>query len=141
MMKKEKIQAYILRATDGISYEGYFQMMENELAAFQKIVGGHIEVVSLTDEIDVIVNEEGKIQGLSANRALIDDSNNVLDILVGDMVCVRHQESEFTDINVSDAEKINKYLKPLYCNMIIIDPDPSLPKYNEEDELSGKSNQ
>ena len=41
--------------------------VENELSVFKDLVGGYIEVVRMEDDILLIVNEEGKMQGLPPN--------------------------------------------------------------------------
>lgn len=40
-----------------------FLEIENSLQAKQKFVGGRIEVISLTEELDLIVNEEYLFNG------------------------------------------------------------------------------
>ena len=41
----------------------YMTYIENDLAAFQKAVGGYIETFRLTDEITVVCDEEGRLKG------------------------------------------------------------------------------
>lgn len=41
--------------------------IDNELATFQKIVGGYIECVKIGPDLYLICNEEGKIRGLDPN--------------------------------------------------------------------------
>ena len=70
-MKQEKIQAYLLRVNklSGVVYKGYLAEVDNTLEAEQRYVNydephGLITVLSITDEIDVIANDEGS-QGVS----------------------------------------------------------------------------
>ena len=42
-------------------------LFDNNLEAFQEVVGGYIETFTLTPEIVVICNEEGKLKGLPYN--------------------------------------------------------------------------
>ncbi len=41
--------------------------IDNTLEAFQKNVGGYIETVTLTEELVIVCNEEGRIQSLPYN--------------------------------------------------------------------------
>lgn len=50
--------------------------VENELATFQSLVGGYIEVLSMGDGVGLIVNEEGKLIGLPVNFGLGYDTIN-----------------------------------------------------------------
>lgn len=49
------------------------QVIDNTLEAKQQLVGGLIEVVSLSDTAELICNEEGKLIGLPANRIVGED--------------------------------------------------------------------
>ncbi len=56
--------------------------VENTLHTFQQLVGGFIEVLSVSDTVCIIVNEEGKLNGLTPNRRFNGD------ILVGTILVV-----------------------------------------------------
>lgn len=59
--------------------------IERGLKSFQSIVGGHIEVVYSFDEpVGLIVNMDGKFDGLEPNRALYDNEGAIYDIIAGD---------------------------------------------------------
>ena len=120
-MKQEKIQAYLLRVNklSGVVYKGYLSEVENSLEAEQRYVNydephGLITVLSITDEIDVIANDEGKLMNYPINRSAVDDMGGVYDMLVGNLMCVRHNsEGEFTSIREEDIPVIEKHLIPL----------------------------
>ena len=42
-------------------------LFENELEAFQQAVGGFIETVTVTTDLVIICNEEGRLKGLPWN--------------------------------------------------------------------------
>ena len=117
-VEQDKIQAYLLRVDrlSGVVYKGYFANVDNSLEAEQAYVNynephGLIAVVSITDEIDVICNDEGKLKNLPINRFLISDDGVVLDMLVGNIMCVRHNsEGEFTSIKEDDIPIIESRL-------------------------------
>lgn len=69
-MEHNKIKAYFLRVDEDLRlpYQGYLGEIENTLSAKQKYVNfgkanGSIQVVSLTDEIDIICHDEGSCWG------------------------------------------------------------------------------
>ena len=130
-MKQSKIQAYLLRVDklSGVVYKGYLSEVENSLEAEQRYVNydephGLITVLSITDEIDVIANDEGKLKNYPINRFVVDDMGGVYDMLVGNLMCVRHNsEGEFTSIREEDIPIIVKHL-------VAIMPD-NLTEYKE----------
>lgn len=65
----EKIKVIVKRPNE--TY-GHSTHIDNTLEAFQKVVGGPIETVRLTNNVVIVVNEEGKaIKGFPRNfRAL-----------------------------------------------------------------------
>ena len=126
-MKQEKIQAYLLRVNklSGVVYKGYLAEVDNILEAEQKYVNydephGLITVLSITDEIDVIANDEGKLNNFPINRFLVSDAGVVLDMLVGNIMCVRHNSAgEFTSIREEDIPVIESHLIPLMPDKMI----------------------
>lgn len=126
-MKQEKIQAYLLRVNklSGVVYKGYLAEVDNTLEAEQGYVNydephGLITVLSITDEIDVIANDEGKLKNYPINRFVVDDMGGVYDMLVGNLMCVRHNsEGEFTSIREEDIPIIESHLIPLMPDKMI----------------------
>lgn len=53
--------------------EPRIEEIENTLESLQTVVGGLVEYVNLEDDVDLICNEEGKINHLEYNRAIIHD--------------------------------------------------------------------
>ena len=111
-LMSEKIEAYFLRCDQGRQYRGYVGQIENTLKAHQSYVGGLIQAVSLTPEIIVICNDEGKLQQLQPNRAWVENSQ-VLDYFAGSIICVRHSGDEFASIKPEDIAVIESLLIPL----------------------------
>ena len=126
-MKQENIQAYLLRVDklSGVVYKGYLAEVDNTLEAEQRYVNydephGLITVLSITDEIDVIANDEGKLKNYPINRFVVDDMGGVYDMLVGNLMCVRHNsEGEFTSIKEDDIPIIESHLIPLMPDKMI----------------------
>ncbi len=126
-MKQSKIKAYLMRTDEKskIVYKGYLAEVENSLEAEQRYVNfnevnGLIAVVSINNEIDVICNDEGKIRNFPINRFLVSDDGIVLDMLVGNIMCVRHNSAgEFTSIREEDIPVIESHLIPLMPDKMI----------------------
>ena len=92
-MKQEKIQAYLLRVNklSGVVDKGYLGEVDSALEAEQRYVNydephGLITVLSITDEIDVIANDEGKLKNYPINRVRVDADGKPWDILVGNLM-------------------------------------------------------
>lgn len=70
------------------------------LENLQKAVGGDIEAVyPFEDEVAVVVNEEGKINGLPLNRALRTEDGDTYDIIAGDFLVVGLGEEDFASLS------------------------------------------
>lgn len=85
--------------------------IENSLKSLQSYVDGYIEVIRPFDDEDVvmILNEEGKINGLAPNRALMDENGDVIDIIAGDfLIAGVDDEEEFTSLNEAQIRKYTK---------------------------------
>lgn len=87
--------------------------MIDTLENLQAYVGGFIEFFHLSDDdqIDLIVNEEGKINGLPINRLLFQDGE-VVDAICGDLliVCV-NDDGEIVSLNDALIEKYCELFK------------------------------
>lgn len=98
---------------------GKFEIKEinNTLEELQKIVGGYIEIPFLSEvfsenEIDMVINEEGKfIDGLNAEIAVV-NNNRVVDIIYGNCVFVSHdEEGETIALNDKQIAIVKSELK------------------------------
>ncbi|MBE6041761.1 MAG: DUF3846 domain-containing protein [Clostridiales bacterium] len=90
--------------------------MEDSLKAMQEMVGGLIEeYMPWEDEVAIICNEEGKMNGLTLNRAIRDDNGSIQDVIAGDFfICYAPIESErFLSMPPELEEKyLKKFEKP-----------------------------
>lgn len=90
------------------------QNIKNTLKTFQDFVGGYIQVVDITSRHALVVNEEGKLQGLPVNRkatALFQKLCNTTDYIVGDAFIVRKDEEGFTDVSVDSFDVFLEYME------------------------------
>lgn len=132
-----KILSYQMRVDKetGQVFRGSFVEIENSLKAKQSYVGGLIQVICI-EGIDIICNDEGKLQQLPPNRVWLDENGEALDIFCGNILAVRHnEEGEFTSIRPEDISVINQYLKPVIRignKLMVIPKEDWLEEYREE---------
>ena len=78
-----------------------------QVLAQQHAVDGDIEAVyPFEDSVGVICNEEGKLRGLPANRALRDEDGHIYDVIAGSFLVVGLGEEDFCSLS---AEQIDKF--------------------------------
>ena len=96
--------------------EGFIEI-ENSLEAKQKFVDGYIEVISIGNGIDLVCDEEGKINHLQPNVAWIEDGK-VIDIICGNcLLCRYNGKGDFVSIKNEDVEYIKSKLFPIAAIM------------------------
>ena len=77
--------------------EPYIKVIDGKLETMQSIVGGLIQAIYPFDhpEIALICNDEGKLNHLPLNRALLDADGNIVDIVAGTFfLCSAPADSE-----------------------------------------------
>ena len=80
-----------------------------ELEDLQKAVGGYIEVTYPFDEqVGIVMNEEGKINGMDLNRALRDDDGRIYDVVAGPMLVVGLTEESFGSLTPDQMQKFEQ---------------------------------
>lgn len=119
----------------------YFMTLKDDLKVLQSFVGGYIQIVHLTDEIDLVCSDEGKLIHLPPNRVwLSKGTDNVLDLLVGNFFLCRHKGAELDDIREEDLGIVEEVLKPVYRvqnSTILLLPQELTPLFNpSKDTLS-----
>jgi len=77
-----------LFTTDGRIVDVTFSSTHAQLREMQDLVGGYIEVLWLKDGNVLVVNEEGKINGLDYNETATEviQENGMDDIIVGNAI-------------------------------------------------------
>lgn len=85
-------------------------MIENELAEFQRIVGGNIETVPCpgASGVKIICNEEGKIKGLAPNLSIAPDVIVGTVIVVGTVIMYGDGGEEF--VSLTEKQKNDAWL-------------------------------
>ena len=87
----------------------YVKSIPNELEDLQQAVGGDIEMTyPFEDEVGILLNGNGKFEGLPLNRALYDDRGQVYDAIAGTFLVVGLTEDDFTSLTPEQIEMIKK---------------------------------
>ncbi len=81
---------------------------EDGYKEMQKLVEGNFELVSMYDDVDVFVNEEGKFNGSPPNKYVF-VNGFLTDIIFGNILII-DSDLEGNSIPLSD-EKIQKYTR------------------------------
>ena len=97
----------------------YVKNIPNELEDLQQAVGGDIEMTyPFDDKVGILLNGNGKFEGLPLNRALYDDHGQVYDVIAGTFLVVGLTEDDFTSLTPEQIEKFKeKYQSPEIFNL------------------------
>ena len=83
-----------------------------ELSDLQEAVGGMIEVSYPFDEpVGLIMNENGKINGLPLNRALRDENGEIYDIVAGPFMVVGLTEDSFGSLTPEQTARYSEMFR------------------------------
>ena len=86
--------------------------IESGLASLQAVVGGLIERYPIGENLDLVLNEEGKMMGLPWNRPLFDEEGKVFDLVAGTCFLIRaDDEGGFISVTDDDIEKYRGRLR------------------------------
>lgn len=84
--------------------------IDASLKGMQNVVGGNIDVVSLSDVL-LIHNREGKERNLPFNRGLCDETGKVRDVIAGTCFICDSREDEFIGLSEKQTEEYLKRFK------------------------------
>jgi hypothetical protein len=105
------------------------------LEDLQAAVGGFIEATyPFEDEVALIMNEEGKLNGLPLNRALRDDSGEIYDIVAGSFLVVGLTEEDFGSLT---AEQMTEYEEKYHNPEIFVRMGRGIAAIPVPDEITG----
>lgn len=83
--------------------------IDNSLKSLQTEVGGYIECFyPFEEEVCLICNDEGKINGSPLNRAVLDADGDIMDIIAGTFLIANCEGEDFGSLT---DEQLNKYYK------------------------------
>lgn len=106
--------------------------IENSLETEQSFVGGLIDVYSLTDNLDLVCNDEGLINGLEPKVAVLGETvdgkegiRGLHEIIHGNCFVCRHDnDGNFVSIREEDVDTIRYLVKSIiliHDNVIIVE--------------------
>lgn len=85
--------------------EPYQLKIEHKLENLQRVVGGLIEFVELEHNVDLICNEEGKLNNLEFNRVITND------VICGTFFIAGHHKGETISLSKKQIKKYKKIFK------------------------------
>ena len=89
----------------------YMKEIDSSLESLQATVGGLIQAIyPFEDQVALVCNEEGKINGLTLNRAVYGSNGEMLDIIAGTFFITGLTEDSFGSLSPELAEKYSKLL-------------------------------
>ena len=98
-----------MKLMDGIIKEpgkpAHREMIRNDLATLQSIVGGYIETFTIADDAAIICNEEGRLKGMAY------DFNWGRVSFVGPVIFAGVDEDEFTSLSSTGIKEIERVLE------------------------------
>lgn len=92
----------------------YLKTISGTLKSLQEEVGGLIDATyPFEDRVAVVLNDEGKLNGLMPNRGLYNNDGNLYDIIAGTFLVVGLAEESFCSLDEEMAAKyMEKYKNP-----------------------------
>ena len=90
----ENIKVIIKRPDEAY---GHVTWISNNLANIQRNVGGYIETLSLTKNLCIICNEEGKLLNLPDNFWI---GSRIKDMVCGDVIVCGVDKDQFADVPI-----------------------------------------
>ena len=83
--------------------------IDDTLEAMQELVGGYIEeYMPFDDDVAIVCNEEGKLDGLPLNRAIYSEDEQMLDIIAGDFF-IAYAPEDSDSFGSLPRDLLNKY--------------------------------
>lgn len=90
----------------------YATVLKGGLKSMQKAVGGYIEgCYPFEDPVALICNENGKVDGLPLNRAIYDESGQMVEAIAGNFFVAGLGEEDFTDLSDEYMKKYSEMFK------------------------------
>jgi hypothetical protein len=86
--------------------------IDASLNGMQKIVGGYIEAYyHFEEQVCIVCNDEGKVNGMSLNRAVYGDDKEMLDIIAGPAFICDCRGEDFGSLSDEQTARFIKQFK------------------------------
>lgn len=95
--------------------QAYVKEIGNDLASMQDIVDGYIQIIYPFEDENVclVCNEEGKLNGLTLNRAIRDVEGEIVDIIAGKAFICDCSKDELQSLSPKMMDKyLSVFLNP-----------------------------
>ncbi len=90
----------------------YETELDGTLKSMQEAVGGTIEsMYPYDDPVALVCNDEGKMIGLPLNRAIYNDSGQIMDIIAGNFFMAGISTDNFTDLSEEFMQKYKELFR------------------------------
>ena len=87
----------------------YVDSVAASLSGMQKRVGGNIQALyPFEEQVAIVCNEEGKLQGVPLNRALRNAENDVYDVIAGTFFVADCSGEDFGSLSKEQQEKYQR---------------------------------
>lgn len=87
----------------------YMKDIESGLKPLQREVGGYIQAIyPFEEQVGLVCNEEGKMDGLPLNRAVYGQNGEIIDVIAGTFLIVGLSEDDFESLPDALADKFGK---------------------------------
>lgn len=107
-MREKKINIIMLEP----GKKAYLKEIDNTLESLQKEVKGYIEAIySFEEEVCLVCNEEGKMNGMELNRAIYGEHGLIVDIIAGPAFLCGCSGEDFSSLN---EKQVQKYQEMFY---------------------------
>ena len=92
--------------------EPELQKISSGLESLQSQVGGMIEAIyPFDDNVGLVMNEEGKLEGLPLNRGLFDENGRLYDIIAGTFLVTGLTEDNFGSLTPEQIQKYSEFFR------------------------------
>lgn len=107
-MREQKINIIMLEP----GKKAYLKEIDNTLESLQREVKGYIEAIyPFEEEVCLVCNEEGKMNGMELNRAIYGEHGLIVDIIAGPAFLCGCSGEDFSSLN---EKQVQKYQEMFY---------------------------
>lgn len=107
-MREKKINIIMLEP----GKKAYLKEIDNTLESLQREVEGYIEAIyPFEEEVCLVCNEEGKMNGMELNRAIYGEHGLIVDIIAGPAFLCGCSGEDFSSLN---EKQVQKYQEMFY---------------------------
>lgn len=93
---------------DDVKIHKEIRDVEDSLEVYQALVDGPLEVYPITDNLIIVLNEEGKLRFKPIIAIALSDFADIPELIAGNFFICRRENFDFADLNIEeDLNEIN----------------------------------